>query len=149
MSRMKNATIAAVCALGASAAMVAPASAAGTGKATYNCGMYGNPVTFTFARTATTALTVTASISYFAPVPIPVNGIQMVLHAPPAPPYPISGVSNTVAVAPGPQSTITARKSTTPPLPGPPASITITIAPPGITISCALKATPPPSGWPI
>jgi len=153
MSKLRNATIAAVCAVGATAVMITPASAAGTGKATYNCGIYGSSVAVDFIRTTTGALTVKASLPFIVPPggTIPINGITGTLQPPPSPPYPIV-VKNATAMPPGIYSSITLNAASSPAMSGPPATIKIVVGPPPtppVTVTCTLKTSPVPTGWPI
>jgi len=151
MSKLKSATIAAVCALGASAAMITPASAVGTANATYNCGIYGNPVTVQFTRTTqppANNLTVKAFLTFFSPSPIPVGGVVATLKPPPGPPYPVVATNKTLVPA-GLNSSITLTGPAPVALPGPPAIISIKITPPGITVTCTLIGPVPPGTWPI
>ncbi|MYW04532.1 hypothetical protein [Streptomyces sp. SID3343] len=143
MSKIKSATIAAACAIGATAAMVTPASAAGTAKATYDCGIYGSSVGVTFTRSATNLLTLTASLTYFVPTAIPVGGITGTLTGNQ------SGLANPTAISAGFHTSIVLQKAGSAGIPGAPGSVVMTITPPGLTVTCTLKASPPPTGFPI
>jgi hypothetical protein len=143
MSKIKNATIAAACAIGATAVMVTPASAAGTGKATYDCGIYGSTVGATFTRSATNLLTLTASLTYFVPTAIPVGGITGTLTGNQ------SGLANPTAISAGIHTSIVLQKAGSVGIPSAPSSIVMTITPPGLTVTCTLKASPAPTGFPI
>jgi len=154
MSKLKNATIAAVFAFGASVAMVTPASAVGTATAYYNCTPYGNPVKVTFTRTTTPPaknLSVKADLSFTVPAvtgPIGVGGISAQLTGPPTPPYPIT-VTNPNVIPPGTYTSITLTGTAPATLTGPPATIPININPPNITVMCTLLSSPAPAGWSI
>ncbi|MFF7245927.1 hypothetical protein ACFZBU_18695 [Embleya sp. NPDC008237] len=143
MSKIKSGVVAAVCAIGATAAMVTPASAAGTGKATYDCGVYGSSVGATFTRSASNLLTLTASLSYFVPTAIPAGGITGTLTGNQ------SGLANPTAISAGFHSSIVLQKAGSVAIPSAPSSIVMTITPPGLTVTCNLKASPPPTGFPI
>jgi len=148
MSKIKNATIASVFALGITAAMITPAAAAGV--ATYNCGaLYGTSVKGTFTRTAPTTppsknLKVEATISFISPVAIGVGGIVGTLNGPPAPPYPLTVTNPNVIPAWVPQSKVTLTGPSPATLGGPPQSITINVA--GVVVTCNRTATG--AGWP-
>ncbi|MFI6983494.1 hypothetical protein ACIBSV_33450 [Embleya sp. NPDC050154] len=143
MSKIRSAAIAGVCAIGATAAMVTPASAAGTGKATYDCGIYGSSVGATFNRSATNLLTLTASITYWVPTAIPAGGITGTLTGNQ------SGLANPTAISAGVHTSIVLQKAASVGIPSAPSSIVMTITPPGLTVTCTLKASPAPTGFPI
>jgi len=148
MRNIKRAAVASACAIGASVAMISPASAA-TATASYNCGTYGNPVGVTFTRTGT-ALSLTAGISFFSPG-VPAGGIVATLNYTGSPAVPSQGgITNPTAVPFGPRSSITLTKASSAPLPRPPSSIVLVITPPPlptVTVTCTLLASPAPAGW--
>jgi len=97
MSKTKNATIAAVFALGVSAAMITPASAVGTATATYNCNTpwATGPYPATFTRTAPTTpagknLTLVLSLPINYMYPSPVGDAVATLSGPTGTGYPLT-----------------------------------------------------------
>jgi len=152
MSRLKNATIAAVCALGASTAMITPASAIGAASAPYDCGAWGNPVTVAFTRSAPAPgfrnLDVSLPISIYSGVPLVPGGIAGTLNSPPGPPYPIAAANTNVA-PPGIVNPVRLKGVSPATLTGPPSSIVIHYGVPDIVIVCVLLPSPAPIGWPI
>jgi len=101
-SKVRRASIAAVCALGATIATISPAHA--TGLAAYDCGTAGNPVGFRFDRTPPTTppsknLRVQAPIGFFTAVPIAVGALSAMLIGPPSPPYPLTMTNPNVLAA--------------------------------------------------
>lgn len=141
MSKLKSATVAAACAIGASAMMITPAAAAGTATATYNCGVYGSSVATTFTRSTSNLLTLKATITYVVPTTIPVGGLTVAAGG--------QTLANAAAITPGVKTSITVTKAGSTPVTAAPTTIVITITPPGITVTCTLKASPAPAGFPI
>lgn len=102
MSKIKNATIAAVCALGAFAATTTPASAVGTATGTYDCvNNQGSGISATFTRTAPTTpatknLTLIVSIDYGITTPLGVGAVTATLSDPSSTPPVILTNTNVV-----------------------------------------------------
>ena len=152
-SKLRRGIVAAVCALGATVATVTPAHAA-TANATYNCGVWGSSVLFTFIRTAPTPptknLTVKVILGGFAPVTYAPGQVIGTLKAPPSPPYPLV-VTNPNAIPAGFYSLILLTGVSPATLTGPPASVTTTFnspPQPPVSFTCTLSL-PAPTGWPI
>jgi len=150
MSKIKNVTIAAVCALGASAAMITPASAVGTATATYNCGSSPwTAVSATFTRNApttpaTTNLALVVSLMTVQASPTPVGGAVATLSGTPA----LTLTNPNVVYYVGPTWTMvdfrmTGTSAAT--LTGPPASLQLTISN-GPNLTCTVVNA---AGWPI
>jgi len=138
MSKLARAAVAAACKLGATAAMITPASAAGT--ATYNCGAYGT-VSAVFTRPAPATVALVVNLPLITPTPIPPGGIVATLNGPP--PYPIT-MTNPAPIPPLP---IRVTGFVPMPLPAPPSTITFTVTPPGFSFTCILVGVG--AGWPV
>jgi len=153
-TKLRRATIAGVCALGATIATITPAHAT-TGLADYDCGAAGNPVAFRFDRTTSAGknLRVQAPIGFSTAVPMLPGALSAMLIGPPSPPYPLT-VSNPNVLTPGAYFGINLIGVSPVTLTVPPTAIFIstTTTPPGavtgLPVGCGLISWNPMT-WPI
>jgi len=148
MSKLKRAAVASVFALGVTAAMITPASAAGT--ATYSCPGYGT-ITGTFTRINATTVDLNATIGYSSPSPLAPGAIVATLGG--SAPYPRT-MSNPNVLPPTGSSVLLRGTGFPASLPAPPNTITlvITLPPPPtppntVTVVCTRTATG--VTWPV
>ncbi|MDI2124899.1 hypothetical protein [Yinghuangia seranimata] len=145
MRKTRRAALAAACAAGVTAGLVAvagPAAAAGTGTGVYNCsgGGFSFPnVDVEFQRNGANYLTVTADI---APgTTIGTGGLVATLKWG-GTPADIGSVSNTSPQGPG--APVVVEKANSPALPSAPSTVVLVVTPPGVTITCTKVS----SSWP-
>jgi len=152
MSKIRNVTVAALCALGASVAMISPASAVGTANASYNCGDGWGTATASFTRTAPTTpatknLVLVFTFNFQNISPTAVGGAVTTLSGP-ATPYPLTLTNPNVVPATSTWAPINIRttgaSATT--LTGPPAAINLTLSNVGLDLTCTVVNA---DGWPI